>query len=78
MTDEWISGTEAGKRMGVTRQRVYQIVHGGQWTAYPIRARRNGHQWEYHAGDCNSRKVALDAVKRMLYRTSTPQHGDVP
>ena len=72
---EWISGTEAGKRMGISRQRVYQIVHGGQWTAYPIRARWGGHQWEYSAEDCDARKVALDTVKRMLYRTSTPQHG---
>lgn len=71
---EWISSTEAGKLLGVSRHQVYRIAHWSPDHPYPIRVRpsaRNG-WWEYHAGDCHARKVALDEVKRLLYRRPHP------
>ena len=73
---EWITATEAGKLMGVTRQRVYQIAHYVPWTSYPIRAMRDGARWLYNVEDCLARKRGLDGVKLVLYRPATPTRSD--
>jgi hypothetical protein len=65
--ENWIPSADAMRILGVSRQRLWQIAHSGDWTRWPIRAIRVGPHWQYAEDDIRARAKALGPM-RTMYR----------
>lgn len=76
--EDWIPSSEAMQLLGVSRQRLWQIAHSGDWTRWPIRSIRVGRYWQYAKDDIDARAKGVRDVRAMYQKNSRPIVENAP